>query len=221
MNRFATCAAAVLVLLAGGSLPGDARAQAPSLLDPMAAPGVADRAAPARSPDRSDVLERPIWKRITLGGFRGVNAVRAALENARVRIGDSADEVMGRPAFRFSPARTDVDLVVVTVSELGFARPTSIADIYWRAGEIGFELCAPEVAPLLRLQYANQPVGEFLHVAMRPVTTYGGDPVSLTVGNAGTGPLLIGGSGQLDLMMSLDSKLVFVRPQRIALPDLR
>src|SRR5262245_39737719 len=216
MNRFATCM--VLVTLAAGSLPGGARAQ--SSTNPVAAPNAADT-TPARLPNSSDIAERPVWKRITLGGYRGVSAVRAALDNAKMRVGDSADEIMGRPAFRFSQARTDVDLVVVTVSELGFTRPTALADIYWRAGELGLGLCTPEVGRLLRLQYTNQPVGEFLYVAMRPVTTYGGDPVSLTLGNAGTGPLLIGGSGQLDLALSTEARLVFVRPQRIALPDLR
>jgi hypothetical protein len=72
------------------------------------------------------------------------------------------------PAFLFSMTRTDVDLVV-SVSELGFDDSTSIADIYRRAGELGLELCPAEVAPLLRLQYVNQPIGEFFNVAMRPI----------------------------------------------------
>jgi hypothetical protein len=82
-------------------------------------------------------------------------------------------------------------------------------------------LCPAEVAPLLRLHYVNQPIGEFLNVAMRPIATYGGDLVVLSVANAGTGPLLIGGDGRPEALLNWMAKLVFVRPQRIALPDAR
>jgi hypothetical protein len=138
-----------------------------------------------------------------------------------VRVGDSADEILGRPGFAFSQTRTDVDLVVVSLAELGFNDSTSLADIYRRAGELGLELCPAEVAPLLRLQYADPPIGEFLNVAMRPVETYGGQPIALSVANAGTGPLLLGGEAHPDFLLNGMAKLVFVRPARIALPNVR
>lgn len=137
----------------------------------------------------------PAWKRLTLGTYEGVIALRAALDAARVRVGDSADEILGRPGFAFSQTTTDVDLVVVSVAELGFDDSTSLADIYQRAIELGLELCPAEVAPLLRLQYTDQPTGEFLNVGMRPIETYEGQPIALSVANAGTGPLLLGGDG--------------------------
>ena len=115
----------------------------------------------------------------------------------------------------------DVDLVVASVSELGFHDSAPLADIYWRAGELGLELCPAEVAPLLRLQYVNQPLGEFLNIAMRPIATYGGELIALSIANAGTGPLLIGGEGRLDMVMNSKARFVFVRPQRIALPGVR
>jgi hypothetical protein len=176
---------------------------------------------PLRTPTSLNLADIPVWKRITLGTYGGINALRAALDAAHVRIGDSADEILGRPAFLFSKTKTDLDLVIVSVAELGFPGSTPLADIYWRAGEIGLELCPAEAAPLLRLQYLNQPIGEFLNIAMHPVATYGGDPVVLSVANAGTGPLLLGGEGRLDVLMNWQARFVFVRPQRIALPDLR
>ena len=163
----------------------------------------------------------PIWRGLTLGTYKGVNALRAALDAARVRVGDSADEILGRPGFPFSQTKTDVNLVVVSVAELGFDDSTSLADIYRRAGELGLELCPAEAAPLLRLQYADQPMGEFLNVAMRPVETYGGQPIALSVANAGTGPLLLGGEAHPDFLLNRMAKLVFVRPARIAMPNAR
>jgi hypothetical protein len=59
-------------------------------------------------------------------------------------------------------------------------RSWPLRDLYRRALQLGLELCPAEGAPQLRLEYLNQPVGEFLHVAMRPIATYGGDLVDLT-----------------------------------------
>jgi hypothetical protein len=178
------------------------------------------RAAYSRPVLEGTVADLPVWKRITLGSYKSVNALRAALDAARVRIGDSADEILGRPAFLFSKIVVDADLVVVSVAELGFDDSTSLADVHRRAGELGLELCPAEVAPLLRLHYANQPTGEFLNVAMRPIPTYGGELIALSVANGGTGPLLLGGEGRPDLMINGRARFVFVRPARIALPNL-
>jgi hypothetical protein len=167
------------------------------------------------------IAEMPVWKRVTLGTYKGVNALRRALDAARVRVGESADEAIGRPGFQVSPARTDVDLVVVSVAELGFADATPLGEIYRRAAELGLELCPAEVAPLLRLSYTDQPLGEFLNIAMRPITTWGGERIALSVANAGTGALLIGGDGRPDFVLNWRARFVFVRPARIASPNVR
>jgi hypothetical protein len=74
--------------------------------------------------------------------------------------------------------------------------------------------------PKLRLHYVNQPLGEFLHIAMQPVATWRGELVDLTVGNGGAGLLLLGGDGSPDLTLHSRVKFVFVRPARIAMPNL-
>jgi hypothetical protein len=193
---------------------GQARADAEAVI-----PGA--YAAPAGRADATKtVADFPVWKRITLGTHKGVNGVRDALDAHNIRVGESADEILGRPAFRFSRIMTPLDLVVLNAVDLGFAKGSqSLADIYRRAREIGLELCPPEAAPQLRLEYLNQPIGEFLHVAMPPVATYVGDLVDLTIGNGGAGLILIGGDGSPDLMLHSSVKFVFVRPTRIALPN--
>jgi len=207
--RYVAAMAAALVLLAGQAL-ADTEAVIPG----------AYTASAARADGSKTVPDFPVWKRITLGTHKGINGVRDALDAHNIRIGESADEILGRPAFRFSKTRTPLDLVVVTAVDLGFApgsRP--LAEIYRRAAQVGLELCPPEAAPQLRLEYLNQPIGEFLHVAMTPVPTYGGDLVDLTIGNGGAGLILIGGDGSPDLMLHSSIKFVFVRPTRIALPN--
>jgi hypothetical protein len=211
--------------LALALVAGSAVAQAPGPLSDQPPPRIsdvprvpADRAEPPR---RNIIADKPVWRRLTLGAHRSVDRVRQALHAAHIRVGDQADEILGRPAFRFSQTPKDVDLVIVSVGELGFVRPTPLSDVHRRANELGLELCPAEVAPLLRLAYMDQPLGESLNIAMQPVATYGGELITLSLANAGTGPLLIGGEARADLMVSPPAQFVFVRPQRIALPDLR
>jgi hypothetical protein len=207
----------MIVALGVSLLAGDAGAEA--RLPQAHPPGASARAhAPSPTTDSINVADIPAWRRITLGTLKGVNALRSRLDAAHVRVGASADEILGRPSFSLSPTRQDIDLVVVTVSQLGFADAASLADIHRRAVDLGLELCPAEAAPLVRLAYLDQPLGEFLNIAMRPVATYGGALVALTVANAGTGPVLIGGEGGLDQVMSGSAKFVFARPTRMASP---
>jgi hypothetical protein len=71
----------------------------------------------------------------------------------------------------------------------------TLAAVYARAQQLGFELAAAEVGPLLRLQYIDQPMGEFLIVGMEPIKTWSGEPVILNVANGGAGLVLIGQDG--------------------------
>jgi hypothetical protein len=179
-----------------------ARAPAPV----SAAPGVAPVSA----------AQAPVWKTVTIGEYKGANAVRAAIDAAPcpIAMGDLADEILGRPAFPFSRTKVDLDLVVVSVAELGFGPDgASLRDIYARAGTFGLDLCPAEVGPILRLNYLDQPLGEFLHVAMRPVATYGGELVDFTLGNGGSTLLIIGGDAHPDVVLTGGVRFVFVRPR--------
>jgi hypothetical protein len=219
----AAAASAACVLLAL-SANGAFAQQQPVEPEVVIARGSADAqpAAGSEATSRKAITEIPVWKRITLGTYKGPNAVRNAFDAARMHIGDTADEILGRPAFPFSRTKIELDLVVVTAADLGFPMgATPVAEIYGRAMQFGLELCPAEVGPQLRLQYVNQPVGEFLHIAMVPIATYHGNPVDLTVGNGGAGLLLVGGDASPDLMLHSKVKFVFVRPARVAMPNIR
>ncbi len=45
-----------------------------------------------------------------------------------------------------------------------------------RGVQLGLELCSAEVAPYHRLEYKDQPLGERLYVAMKPINTSDGEP---------------------------------------------
>jgi hypothetical protein len=153
----------------------------------------------------------PIWKTITLGTYDSVTSLREAV---RRYAGSLAGQGLDGPNFTVSRTKTDIDLVRLSVAELGFeAESAPLAEIHARAAQLCLEPCPAEVAPQLRLQYLDQPVGEFLHVAMNPLATERGDFVGLSVANGGAGLLLLGGDGRPSLSVPSTVHLVFARPR--------
>ncbi len=159
----------------------------------------------------------PVWKTITVGTFSGTFAVQNSLDAADCGVGDLAEGILARPAFTLSPAKLDMDLVVLSVGQLGISTEVaSLAEIYERGQRLGFRLAAAEIGPQLRIQYFDQPTGEFLNIAMEPIKTWHGEPVILVVANGGSGLLLLGEHASADTQFHSASRFVFVRPREIA-----
>ena len=156
------------------------------------------------------------WRTTTIGSYKGVNAYRDAFDAAKIKIGDAADEILGRSAFPYAGEKTQVELIVVSAAELGVESESSLADFYNRAEQLGLMLCPAEVAPQLRLDYRDQPFGETLIIAMEPVNTYSGEPTILSLVNWGSGLALLGGTGRSDFMVHPYFRFVFAFPERIA-----
>jgi len=206
----ATLCSAGLVLCANEA---NAQCSARDVLQNAATPKTAP--VVANSADiREGAVALRVWKTITLGEFANSFALRNALDAADCGIGDLAEEILARPAFRLASTKTDVDLVVVSAAELGIgAESASLRDIYSRAEQFGLALAPAEVGPALRLHYFDQPIGEFLHVGMKPITTWKGDPGIFVVANGGARLILIGQNGNADTPMPASSAFLFVRPR--------
>lgn len=56
-----------------------------------------------------------------------------------------------------------------------------------RRREFGLELCPHDLAPHLCLEYADQPAGERLHIAMKPITLSDGEPRIFVVAHGPSG----------------------------------
>ncbi|OGZ32058.1 MAG: hypothetical protein A3H02_02710 [Candidatus Niyogibacteria bacterium RIFCSPLOWO2_12_FULL_41_13] len=111
------------------------------------------------------------WKTIKLGtGLKATDDFRKVLNDNGFDISDWASDILGKPAFTVAAEKTEVDLVKVTVAELGFKKGARRDQIYKRTKELGLVLCPPEVGPQLRLQYQDQPNGEWILVGMKPIT---------------------------------------------------
>jgi uncharacterized protein YjiS (DUF1127 family) len=162
-------------------------------------------------------VDVPVWKKITVGTFSNSFALRNALNALGCGVGDAAGEIIARPAFTLSDTKTDLELFTVSAAELGFQTETaSLGQLYARAQQLGFGLAPAEIAPQLRLQYLDQPIGEFLIIGMEPIKTWNGEPVILTVANGGAGLILIGQDGRADAEIFVGSLFVFVRSNEAA-----
>jgi hypothetical protein len=112
------------------------------------------------------------WRIIKLGtGQKTANDFRKAIKKANCKVSDWASDILGKPEFSVAATKEiEVDLVNISVSELGFPNGATREKIYKRAQELGLQLCPPEVGPQLRLQYKDQPMNEWLLIGMKPVT---------------------------------------------------
>jgi len=158
--------------------------------------------------------EFKIWKTIKLGtGLKTAEDFRCFLRVGGFRLSDWASDILGKPAFKVADEETEIDLVMVTVGELGFKKGARRDQIYERAKELGLELCPAEVGPQLRLQYQDQPDGEWIIVAMEPIIASGGDPDVFSVGCRDS-VWLHGGWGYPDRFWLAAFQWVFGRPRK-------
>jgi len=85
-----------------------------------------------------------------------------------------------------------IDLVRLKVRDLGFTENPTTDELYKRAEELGLELCPPETGPHLRLKYEEvfqreQPMYEYLLIAMKQITDSDGDLSVFSVNRNGGG----------------------------------
>ncbi len=126
-----------------------------------------------------------VWKTIKLGTHKDAAALKQAIVENGLQMIDRASDIIGKPAFTLATEETTLDLVNVSVADLGFTKVALLndVDIYARAIELGLSLCPAEVGPQLRRQYLDQPKGEWLRIAMKAIADSGGDINVFRVGH--------------------------------------
>jgi hypothetical protein len=107
------------------------------------------------------------WKTITIGELKSVKTCIKNLEKVGVEVSRWAGNFLGN--VEFSREKRKLELIRLSVAELGFPKGAKLKDIYARAKEQGLDLCSAETGPALRLAYQDQPVGEWILIAMEPV----------------------------------------------------
>lgn len=152
--------------------------------------------------------EFSVWKTVKLGTCKTPDEYRKALKYGSCRINDWGNDILGKTP---CAAEEEVDLINLTVGELGFGKRASYKDICARAVELGLELCPAEVGPALRLSYKDQPRGEWIVIAMEAITDRVGDLRLFFVVRGEGEPWLLVSCGHPDRHWSADRRFVFVR----------
>jgi hypothetical protein len=175
------------------------------------------RAAEASQQPIKSERDVATWKTITIGTFSDPLKLRNKLDSMGCNVGGQAAEILARRTFILASHKTDIELAIISPMQLGFASDTvTLANVYARARNFGFELAAAEVGPQLRIQYFDQPMGEFLIIGMEPIKTWSGEPTILNVANGGAGLILIGQDGRAEAEIPVTSRIVFERSRKSA-----
>ena len=141
--------------------------------------------------------------------LRNADDYREALAGAGCEISDWASDIMGKPGFKVADQEADVDFIVLSNAELGYKDGARYEDTCKRGVELGYDLCEPEDGPALRLSYLDQSKGEWLTMAMKPITGSGGGLGVFDVGHGGEGLVLYANDGRPDSFWGGDYRFVF------------
>lgn len=159
--------------------------------------------------------EFSIWKTIKLGtNLKTADDFRRAIKQANMKISDWGNDILDKPSFTVNEMEMDVDLVNVSMMDLGFKDKAYRRDIIAKTLSLGLELCPAEVGPQLRLQYADQPKGEWLIIEMEPITDPNGNLHVFYVGRDRIECWLRGDYGYPDGFRSAHHRFIFVRPRK-------
>jgi len=104
------------------------------------------------------------------------------------KISDYAKQMLKKTFF--SGEAHKYELVRFTVESLGFPKGATTTEIWAKGQELGLELCPAEVGPNLRLQYPDQPMDDYLWLAMEQITDAVGIPNVWDVGRDSDGSWL-------------------------------
>lgn len=155
-----------------------------------------------------------VWKTIRLGtGLKTAGQFRSAIKQMDIKIGNWAIDILNQPAFTVSDKEREVDLVNVSVADLGFGAAYR-RDIIAKALEIGLELCPAEVGPQLRLQYPDQPKDDGLVIGMEPITDSEHYLRVFGVERDGVGRWLRGAFGDPGSVWEAEVRFVFILPRK-------
>lgn len=105
----------------------------------------------------------PIWQKIQIGLLFSMESCRALLADGGFLVGNHVNPTLNK--IRLTGVFTELELVVVSVAELGLSEGVTFYQIVERAQEFSLKLCPDEAGPVLRDVYKDQPRGERLLVA--------------------------------------------------------
>ena len=102
------------------------------------------------------------WK--TIGPIDCDNVIDLLIKN-NIKISDWIQDIFQRLE-KTVLLKDKLDLVRVSLADLGFDGPTRLKDFYAAAKQRGLKCLTPQQALLVRLEYKEQPIKEWLRIAI-------------------------------------------------------
>ncbi len=129
----------------------------------------------------------PTWKKIKIGTYPSVTALEHD-KNFRLTAPQARTIAELLPKVPVASATQEIDLVNVSVGDLGFPDGATLRQIYLQAKKFGLDVLPAEAALQLRLQYTDEPEGEWLSVATAPIIDNDGHQYLFDVHHHKRGP---------------------------------
>lgn len=107
-----------------------------------------------------------VFKSIQLGGTSKSGLIEQ-LKSSEVYFNDYAEKLLDSSYFQVSENVNQVELVKLSLVDLGFQEEPFFSDICKVALENGLSLCPLELGAFLRLEYLEQPEGPYLTIASK------------------------------------------------------
>ncbi|WP_150114068.1 hypothetical protein [Vibrio sinaloensis] len=159
---------------------------------------------------RRGLLEYQTWK-VELG-THSKDELLFELSRNKINLNAYAVMLFMSQKFEISNERQTVELVKVSVRELGYSGGALFVDILDSAKGQNLMSCGLELALYLRLQYLSQPDGPLLTVASVPPFSDEMYPKGFYLSSNSTGLWLRGYRATEDVLWAPDSEFVFVKP---------
>jgi len=117
-----------------------------------------------------------VWRTVEAGG-KSVQVFERELKQKGINVSDYARDLMKSKDFVTLKRPEQIKIARSTVGGLGFTEPPTTDQLLQRIGrDPELEYLPPEAAVTLRLEYGDQPLGEYLYAGMKPLTASDGRP---------------------------------------------
>lgn len=117
--------------------------------------------------------------------------LEAELKANRFQVSPHALHMMKQPEFTTSEQKEQAELIRVSVGDLfNDQNVHTTSQIYEKAKSLGLDLCPAETGPHLRLKLTDQPMNEWLRIAMKQIADPDGSPDVFDVGRGDDGSWL-------------------------------
>jgi len=147
-------------------------------------------------------MTHKIFKKIKIGNYSAEKILKEYKEKG-IHISDYAKRMINEVMFQ--TAEEEIDLVKLSVADMGFSDGATIDEIFNKAKELGLELCPQEIFPILRL---DKDLDELIFCGMKQIDVDGTPKVFYLNRNSG-GLWLNGNWAKPGSRWNSDNKFVF------------